>query len=167
MIWIIILIAVVVIALVALALRPMRKKNRITRGLSVPARRLYDEYMELDVENRPFDNIVPLLRALDEKTAPQAEKRDNHFFVATRSGFEWSWTGSYRRCYHDDERCALTEYKNLHDTIDEVKEAVEEKNYVLQMAKAKPDLDMLNELMNSLRSEANIQREVADHFKEL
>ena len=151
-------------------------KNTIapTAGLSPVAKQLVKEYNELPEDNRPFPNIVELVRSLDAKHSVDARERENHFNYnylehsqRTIGGYEFRWsTGAYS-CSHQERYCKFSEYYRLHKAIRSVKESVDAKERAVLESQHAGDTDLLVELEQRLREESLLNKQFVSHFKEL
>jgi hypothetical protein len=151
------------------------KTKEIIAGatLSPVAKQVLAEYNALPVENRPFTDIVSILKALDEKTSVDAIERDRHFNrsyigpnytdYTSALGYDFVWDKGYN-CYHNRD-CIGIEYIKLHKAILEVAETNKEKARALAVSSY--DGDAVKELEQRLRDEATLNREFVQEFKEL
>lgn len=129
-----------------------RKTKKVTDGLSSPAGELYREYMALPESSRPFDDIIPILKALDENTGP-APNPDRRYHFVRWDKFVWN-----DGCNH--RYCDFRGYYDLHVQIEKVAKALEEKERAMVLAKNQGRMLELETLIESLRTEAEIQNEV-------
>lgn len=139
------------------------------------ARQVHKEYMRLPADSRPFPDIVTILAGLDAKTSVDAFDRRQHFnrnWLDNRKeengAFRFEWKKTYG-CSHDRPvthdphgyswGCHYHEYWMLHNEIQRVSDALDEKSRVLLASENTDATDMAKELVERLRSEASIQRQ--------
>lgn len=148
-------------------------------SFSAPAQQVYNEYMTLPAESRPFDNIADILKSLDAVTLHLGkDARRDHFDGNLRNRksyrsygyqyehaydgypFKFVWQGGGKDyCLHTD--CDYADYYALHETIADVKKALAEKQLAMVQSENAHNVSMAKELVAALRTEAGIQREVA------
>lgn len=148
------------------------KNNVITTSgkISGVGKAVVDAYNALPAENRPFPNIVEIVKVLDEKTGFDPVDRRKHFdkhwldYTGVQlGGYKFDWKRNY--CSH--RSCEYAEYYNLYKTIQEVQDTIKNKQKAILESKLSGNLDIIKELQSELRNEAGLNREFVRKFKEL
>lgn len=116
-------------------------------GMSLTSRQILLNYNSLPTDNRPFGDILPVLRALD--TANDVGQVDYHF-AARKYPFDIA-------CWHPDEStiCEFKDYREIALTLKRIKEAIAAREQALAMAGVVHELELVDALKDSLRSEEN------------
>lgn len=178
MIWFIIaIIAGVAFGLFMHNLHPMaaalseRKSKALPENksrLSAPAKSVMKSWDELSDDNRPDEDILSMLKALDLKYGITTV--NNHFRVSEmgnysyeRDGgrypslfdtYKFSWK-SLDGCDHG-KRCRFSEYKALADSINGVVKAAKEQAHALEISGVQHNLDAVARVTERMRSEREI-----------
>lgn len=147
-----------------------------TADLSVPSKELYREYMELPEASRPFPDIISVLKGLDAATAHNVQGRNDHYdghYYMRAAGYssstwqkmKFSWEPDFGPCAsarYYGRHCEFHIYRDLHDEIVKVKKELAATERALSVAQNAHHVDNARELMQHLRDEAKIQREVRE-----
>lgn len=163
---------------------PSKKEVDPTADLSPQSKAIYNEYMELPLESRPFDNIKDILLALDA-TMRFNPDFTNHFddnYWMRHQGYsdsfrkmDFSWTArsvrdkrglsSYLQVC-DHKNCEFSTYHDMHLEIQGVKKALDNKARALVVSDNAHNVSMADELIEALRIEAGIQKSATESIKE-
>lgn len=123
--------------------------------LSWPAQQILKKYHALPEANRPYTNVVPMLKALDVKNGGK-KKIDAHF---RHSGPDYSYWG-WCNCYN----CNFGEYKPMVKALNEINEALAEQQRKIEIAGVAGGLEEATRFMEELRREKKI---ITETTKEL
>lgn len=118
--------------------------------LSWPAQQILNKYNSLPVENRPYDNIVDLLSALDVKHG--RKEADGHF----KDYGYYTWNCDCWRYRYGDNKCKYQEYKDILDLVQEIADALAEQKHALAVAQVQHHLEDIKTLTERLRGEKEI-----------
>lgn len=125
------------------------------KSLSRPSLMLVKEYRALPLNNRPYENILNIVKALDVKYG--IKEVTSHF---SRSGYEGGSVHTWNcRCYRA-EVCPHKEYLYLHGGISKIAEAIADQQHALEVAGVEDGLSEVEELTNRLREEHEIIQQV-------
>lgn len=138
------------------------------KGLSAPAKSVMKSWDELSDDNRPDEDILSMLRALDIKYGVTAV--NNHFrvsdignysyehdggrYTSLFENYKFSWK-SLDGCDHG-KRCKFPEYKALADSINGVVKAAKEQAHALEISGVQHNLDAITRVTERMRSEREI-----------
>lgn len=158
------MIVVVVVRVAVVIVMHRHKKSAPTITMSWPARTILEAYNDLPLDNRPYDDIENLLKALDIKY--NMGRTDRHFkLINPRTGLGFhEWHHKYRNNGCHDEVCPYHEYKDMFDAISVIKTRLREQEHAFRVAGVQNDLNMVEELMNRLRTEEGLINEVTQEL---
>lgn len=152
------------------SIQPHQIAQKHFNALSPVAKQLVKEYKSLPVESRPVENIIPLVRSLDETTRDPL-KRDRHFdknwlnAAKYQNGpYHFTWDTRYG-CRHDS--CNYSEYGKLHNLIQDVHDSIVAKELAVIESNNSSTKDMAKELEAGLRREIELNKEFVREFKAL
>lgn len=125
-----------------------------TRGLSWSAKQILAVYHSLPPDNRPYANILHIVKALDVKF-PDA---DSHFHIYDYKAFHKSGHSHCYECYTG--RCSHEEYSDLYYTLQGVVDELADYEYQMKVVGVADWLEAQQLLMEQLRTELKIIGEV-------
>lgn len=141
-------------------------------GLSKPASRIMERYLQLPEDKRPAINLRAVLMALDKRVTK--ENADVHFLDNTYSNMypSWSWTFHSRKVtvgcggsgsHWDDKKCDYQGYRSLWKEIDEMVEAHIAQEYAVH--KSGIDVSDVSLITERVREETNIIKQVTKEIQ--
>jgi hypothetical protein len=126
---------------------------------SWPAQRILEEYTKLPEANRPYANLTYILQAMDTKYL--LKKVNDHFssfpyYTEGTRVFKWD-IHSVGSC---PETCTFRPYRDLYDGIKSIREALAEQQHALAIAGVADGLSSAEQMLERLREESRMVREV-------
>lgn len=124
------------------------------RPLSYPSRQIAKSYHKLPKDNRPYGELIPILKALDVNH-PNVKR---HFM---KMGYDRSFSSMSITCIGP---CAYEEYHQLYDSLTSIHIALNEQRRGFEVAAVAEGLSNTQDMIKALQEEAKaikaITREV-------
>lgn len=131
------------------------KKDKSLDGLSSPAKELVKKYNALPETNKPYANMVDMLKALDVKHSMNEVNihfsEDRYSYDGPDSEFTWRCI-----CKQYGRRCQFIEYHNIREAIQDIQESLKKQAHALEVSKVAHDLNSIEAFTMSLREESTI-----------
>jgi hypothetical protein len=141
-----------------------------TAGMTDVSKFIYKAYMDLPEDSRPYEDIATILRGLDKRHALDMDAMRQHFNVheyrilnghADHPKDKFITFGWTTNCSHTSRHlCDFSEYGEIYLAIAEIKKSAEERERKLLESGTQGYLDDARLLVERLREEAEIQRQV-------
>lgn len=146
-----------------------RKIKKLSAGdgkkeLSRPSKQILIEYNRLPDEHRNFGDIEQLLRELDDKHSMDKSLLDQHF----GGGYYYRmWTETLTHCTSQHRECKLAEYWELHQAIQRIEKTIDQKKRAELLSRHASTTEQVHELTAHLNTEAEVNEDYIEKFKEL